>query len=87
MSRRKDNNEPGPKYFNSGVELIFRKSWNFFAYPGSFRNARNRRLIVAAATACRHRMGLKRDVVRPRDASQNFYARRMLRYRVPGVVT
>jgi hypothetical protein len=32
-------------------------------------------------------MGLKRDVVRPRDASQNFYALRMLRYRVPGVVT
>jgi hypothetical protein len=31
MSRRKDNNEPRPKYFNFGVELIFRKSWNFSA--------------------------------------------------------
>jgi len=24
MSRRNDNNQPGLKYFNSGVELIFR---------------------------------------------------------------
>src|SRR5271163_2855837 len=37
MSRRKDNNEPRPKYFNSGVELIFRKSWNFFASVTSFQ--------------------------------------------------
>jgi len=37
VSRRKDNNEPRPKYFNFGVELIFRNSWNFFASARSFQ--------------------------------------------------
>jgi len=72
MSRRKDNNEPRPKYFNSGMELIFRKSWNFFASSFPMHEIgvdRHRRDDVLT------RNGRKPDMVRPRDASQNFFVR------------
>ena len=37
ISRRNDKNERRRKYFKSGVELIFRKPWNFFASAKSFQ--------------------------------------------------
>jgi hypothetical protein len=58
-------------YFSQIVEL--------FRVCKIVQNARNRRSTVIGATTYRHRMDLKRDVVRPRDASQNFFARRTLR--------
>ena len=73
ISRRKDNNEPRPKYFNSGVELIFPKIVELFCVCKVVPNARNRRSTVTGATTCRHRMPL--DMVRRRDASQNFFVR------------
>jgi len=72
MSRRKHDNEPRPKYFNSGVELIFRKTWNFFASS----------VYCTKSAVDRHRRddmstwnGRKLDMVRPRGMSQKFFVR------------
>jgi hypothetical protein len=66
------NNEPRPKYFNSGMELIFRKSWNFFASSFPMHEIgldRHRRDDVSTQN------GRKLDMVRPRSLSQKFFVR------------
>src|ERR1700734_1508885 len=80
------NNEPGPKYFNSGVELIFRQSWNFLAFTRSFR-MHERRPIVTGATTCRHGTDASSTRSVPAARHKTFLCGGTLRLRVPGVVT
>jgi hypothetical protein len=67
--RRKYDNEARPKYFNSDMELIFRKSWNFFAFSFPMHEIgvdRHRRDDVST------RNGRKLDMVYPLGVSQKF---------------
>ena len=82
--RPRYDNEARPKYFKSGMELIFRKSWNFFA----------RRSQCTKSAVDRHR---RDDVSTWNGASSTWFVHvachkkflcgREIRLRVPGVVT
>jgi hypothetical protein len=70
--RRKYDNEATPEYFRIRMELIFRKSWNFFASSFPLHEIgvdRHRRDDVST------RNGRKLDMVCPRGVSQKFIVR------------